>query len=595
MGNPITRGSIAYLLPSEWPKSNLTLPTGYKTVGVSGIGIKSPFAVLDLPHELTDFSIVFIGAGGSAAVQLIAYDNSSASQRYFQFFISSDGAGFLRFNTANGYFQANTSGLNRARPYVIIASASGNTVSVYSQNIGEGNFSSAKTAMTGTPRTVPKFIYVGDRSPFNNRYDGVLHGYDVLDRGISFGEAKEICRSPWSLFAQKSRSLWMPGTVSAGTTDTLTSQPITTGAPTLTQAALGQTHALTSQAIATAAPTITTAALGQVHALTSQPISSAAPTITAPALTAASNVDNLIALALSTGAITITQAVLAQHHVLTGQGINTDAPTISQPTLTAAANVNALTVQDITAGPPTISTPGIAQIHVLVGQALSTGAPTIGLPTLGVSGLIYWPTPAQVLAGVSYGPTGADYLGTATGGTGATADEVAAAVWAFSLRSLTLAAGLTPTESIKLMSLSTDNLDVAISSRLAASAYTTPLSPPSAATNALAVRAELVTELARIDAAISSRLPTASYSQAATIDNAAVALAVRAELAAELARLDAAISTRLEALAYVAPAVAPSAATNALAVRTEIAAELTRVMALPDAPANAVAVWSHTQ
>lgn len=40
----------------------------------------------------------------------------------------------------------------------------------------------------------------------------------------------------------------------------------------------------------------------------------------------------------------------------------------------------------------------------------------------------YWPTPAQVLSGVVYGPTGSEYTGTATGSTGPTAAEIAAAV-----------------------------------------------------------------------------------------------------------------------------------------------------------------------
>jgi hypothetical protein len=46
------------------------------------------------------------------------------------------------------------------------------------------------------------------------------------------------------------------------------------------------------------------------------------------------------------------------------------------------------------------------------------------------------------------------------------------------------------------------NLDATVSSRLVSASYT---APPSAATNASAVRTELTTELGRIDAAVSSR------------------------------------------------------------------------------------------
>lgn len=55
---------------------------------------------------------------------------------------------------------------------------------------------------------------------------------------------------------------------------------------------------------------------------------------------------------------------------------------------------------------------------------------------------------------------------------------------------------------------------------------------------------------------------------------AAIASAVRTELATELARIDAAITTRLASASYTAP---PSASTNASAVRTELTAELGRI------------------
>jgi hypothetical protein len=89
---------------------------------------------------------------------------------------------------------------------------------------------------------------------------------------------------------------------------------------------------------------------------------------------------------------------------------------------------------------------------------------------------------------------------------------------------------------------------------------------------ATAVRAELGTELGRIDATISSRLATASYTApptTAAIDAALTAThgagswagatagdtaaAVRAELATELARVDVATSTRLASVDYTAP------------------------------------------
>ncbi len=46
-------------------------------------------------------------------------------------------------------------------------------------------------------------------------------------------------------------------------------------------------------------------------------------------------------------------------------------------------------------------------------------------------GIAVYPLPAQVLLGVTYGPTGADFTGTATGGAGPSASDIAAAVWGY--------------------------------------------------------------------------------------------------------------------------------------------------------------------
>jgi hypothetical protein len=114
-----------------------------------------------------------------------------------------------------------------------------------------------------------------------------------------------------------------------------------------------------------------------------------------------------------------------------------------------------------------------------------------------------------------------------------------------------------------------DRIDAAVSSRMATFTYT---APPSAASVATATRTELGTELGRMDAAVSSRLATAGYT--APIAAATIATAVRTELAAELARIDVAVSTRLAAAGYTAPY---SAAAIAAATRIELAVELARI------------------
>jgi hypothetical protein len=155
---------------------------------------------------------------------------------------------------------------------------------------------------------------------------------------------------------------------------------------------------------------------------------------------------------------------------------------------------------------------------------------------------------------------------------------------------------------------------------LSAAATAVTANVPTAADVATAVRAELATELARIDAAITSRLATAGYTVPPT--SAAVATQVRTELGTELGRIDATVSSRatqtsvdaipttpLLAASYVVPLdstatqaaaaaaltaydpptkaeldsavagipTAPSAASNASAVRSELSVELGRM------------------
>jgi len=115
-------------------------------------------------------------------------------------------------------------------------------------------------------------------------------------------------------------------------------------------------------------------------------------------------------------------------------------------------------------------------------------------------------------------------------------------------------------------------IDAAVSSRLASTGYTVP---PTASDNATQVRTELATELGRIDTTISSRLASASYTApldasgvrsavglaSANLDlqidaiptGAENATAARAELATELARMDVTISSRLSAAGYTTP------------------------------------------
>lgn len=71
------------------------------------------------------------------------------------------------------------------------------------------------------------------------------------------------------------------------------------------------------------------------------------------------------------------------------------------------------------------SASAIGQTH-LVGVASASQGNVASAGAVSIGGA-YWPTPAQVLVGVTYGPTGAEYTGTAIG-SGPTAESIAAAV-----------------------------------------------------------------------------------------------------------------------------------------------------------------------
>jgi hypothetical protein len=130
-----------------------------------------------------------------------------------------------------------------------------------------------------------------------------------------------------------------------------------------------------------------------------------------------------------------------------------------------------------------------------------------------------------------------------------------------------------------------DNINATVSSRLATAGYT---APPTAATNASAVRTELTTELGRLDAAISTRATPAQVNTEAD-----TALADAGVTTTVTGRIDAAISTRLATAGYTAP---PSAATNAGAVRTELTTELGRIDAAVSSRSSHAAadVWTVT-
>jgi hypothetical protein len=124
-----------------------------------------------------------------------------------------------------------------------------------------------------------------------------------------------------------------------------------------------------------------------------------------------------------------------------------------------------------------------------------------------------------------------------------------------------------------------DNIDAAISSRLAAAGYTAPDNSgiSTIAGRLTSARATLLDNLAQLDAAVSSRLAGGSYTAPdnATITTIATRLSdARATLLDNLSRLDVAVGTRLASAGYTAPdnttitAIATYVDTEVAAIKT---------------------------
>jgi hypothetical protein len=229
------------------------------------------------------------------------------------------------------------------------------------------------------------------------------------------------------------------------------------------------------------------------------------------------------------------------------------------------------------------------------------------------------PSQADVKSGVVYGPTSA-LTGTFSQTLSPSVSDIATAVWGAATRTITGGTVDTLTNAPTVPSAATiasqvrtelttelGRIDAAISSRLAPSgtlatvtnltnapASVTPAdiwshatrtitggtvdtltnapSVPSATTIASQVRTELSTELGRLDATVSSRLASASYTAPANSDITAI------KAKTDALPSDPADQSLLEAA--IAGVTAPSASTVATAVRTELTAELAKVSAL---------------
>ena len=232
---------------------------------------------------------------------------------------------------------------------------------------------------------------------FDYKFNGLLSDFVFWGRVPSDAEVKSYFDTPAQIYAATPRSLWIPGTVSGGSSHTLTgansTQSSTSGTGGITQA-----HLLTGASCSQSA-TSGTGAIAQTHLLTGAGSSQTAVSGTGAIIAGAVHI---LAAANASQSATSSSAAITQGHVL----------------------ISAPSVQDSTA-----SASAIVQRHMLAAVGCSQAAVSgVGAITSTAPGAAVYPLASQVLAGVQYGPTGADYVGTLTGGSGPSAAEIASAV-----------------------------------------------------------------------------------------------------------------------------------------------------------------------
>lgn len=251
---------------------------------------------------------------------------------------------------------------------------------------------------------------------------------------MSEAEAKAEYDNPWQLFAPQARTMWLPGTVAAGGNSQsliITLDDVTVVTSQTLQHAQNIASTLDGVSISASqtaghAQTLT-AALDSITASVSQ--------------TVGSGISQSISATLGGVTVAASQALVhVQSFTATLDGITVAA---SQVVGSGTYQSFAITLDDVTVAAAqtlthdqifeaTLDSIGVEASQVVRhGQTLAWVLDDVTIAiTQSVPGATYWPLPAQVLAGVQYGPTGTDYTGTAVAGSYPTAADIAAAVLA---------------------------------------------------------------------------------------------------------------------------------------------------------------------
>ena len=198
------------------------------------------------------------------------------------------------------------------------------------------------------------------------------------------------------------------------------------------------------------------------------------------------------------------------------------------------------------------------------------------------------PAASNVKSGIAYGPS-SELTGTFSQTVTPSTADIATAVWGAATRTLTTSSGPTAVEIRQEIDANSTKLDASVSSRLASASYTAPTTPPTAAEIATAVEGSLLNEAD--GQAVLNAIVGAIGNQ--NVSEVSLVAAIRSDIERTGGKLDSVPTAAANASAVWSTATkqitggtvdtltnspsVPSAASIAAATRTELAVELARV------------------
>lgn len=385
-------------------------------IAVSGLGAEiSMLGVMNNATCVATGSLEF-GLGSSAGTALACYQaNNNPNNRFLLRQTNGGGTSTTEFSASG-----RTTG-----PYVVAASFIGSLASeIIPYFNGQPDQGNLLNGSSGTNSTFTRFS-IGGLSRSTNT--GALVDDDcalaVLFSGaLSAAEHKSLSDNPWQIFEPEVQRVWIDDFIDVGGGTSLTA-PLLTNGQTFYGPGISQTGGVQSLT----APLLTNTSTLFAPAATPGAVSATAPLLT--------NSSTLFTPAISAGGTGLTAPLLTNSPTFFAPAVAPGAVNLSAPLFTnASALYTPAIVNGIVVSPPyfenanSFYSPAVTPGTVALAAALFTNTSTVFPARIVIAGVAVFPLPSQVLAGVEYGPTGAEYLGTLTGGAAPTAAEIADAV-----------------------------------------------------------------------------------------------------------------------------------------------------------------------